>query len=180
MSHRPASQLEEAAERLGRPMGRRAALLAALFLLVPIVAWFAASASGLEGTPQALFAMAFPVVLILGYQAWWVRILAVASRTVGRKLRGALWQLLVRRQTIEGRTEFMPTPEDVRQFAIDTLEATSVFRTVGQWVALVTAIWLGLTAGWLTGGLAGVLVLLWGRGLARLGAGGWLLVPEPE
>jgi hypothetical protein len=168
------------AERLDRPLGRRAALLGALFLLTPCIAWWTAPLLGVDGGVRGLLALSFPLVVIVGYQLWWTRMMAAATSTFGRRLKQALWQVLVRKESIEGRTDLLPTPEDVRQLAIQTLNATGIFRTVARIAALGVGLAVGFAANWMAALVVTIALIGWGQWLAALGSDGWLPIPEGE
>ncbi len=166
------------AERLDRPIGRRAALLAALFFAPPMLAWLLAPLMGIDRGARGIFVASFPLVVIVGYQLWWTRILAAATSTVGRNLFRTMWHLLVRKQSIEGPTNLLPTPEDIRQLATATLEATSIFRRVGRIAALLVGLAIGFAVNWVAAAVVVLLLIGWGQWLAALGTAGWLPIPE--
>lgn len=174
----PASH--ERANSLDRPIGRRAAVLGGLFLLPPFVAWWLAPLLGIDGGVRLLLAFSFPLVLMVGYQLWWTRMLAVATGAFGRRLSQALIRLAVRRTSTEGRTQLRPTPEDARQFAIRALAATGIFRTVARITGVVVGLAVGITATWWAAMLVTVALVAWGQWLGALGGEGWLPLPEGD
>jgi hypothetical protein len=167
------------AKRIDRPIGRRAALLAVLLVAAPATAWLIVSLLGVIGFARGMSVALFLLVLAIGYQLWWLRILAAGLDLGGRRIGGALWRRLTRRAPI-GSDSIRATADDVQRLAVRTLEATSVFRSVGDVAALIAFLALGLGGAWLAAIVTAVLLAGWGRWLATLGFHGWLPIPEGE
>jgi hypothetical protein len=180
MSHSQSPHDEALFERLGRPVRRRIAVLGALLILPAFLAWWCAPMLGVRGNVRGLLTVSFPLVVMVGYQLWWTRILAVATGAFGRRLSRALMRLAVRRTSTEGRTQLRPTREDARQLGSRALAATSVFRTVARIAGVVVGLAVGFAATWWAAMLVTVALVAWGQWLAALGADGWLPLPEGD
>lgn len=167
----------ELAAHLARPVGQRAAILATVLFLAPLVAWLIGPALGITAGIRGLVALSFAVVVVVGYQLWWLRILVAGSGAFAGRLTRGVWPLISRR---EERT-LRPTPDEVHELASRTLATSSgTFRTVARAAGVILAIVVGFNAG--LAAALGVLMLhvFWGESLAWLGREGWLPIPEPE
>ena len=180
MSHSRPPLDKAMVERLGRPVGRRAAVLGALLIFPAFLAWWCAPLLGVRGDVRGLLTASFPLVVMVGYQLWWTRILAVATGAFGRRLRQVLMRSSARKTSLEGRTPLRPTPEGAQQLAIRALAATSVFRTVARIAAVGVGLCVGFAATWWAAMVVTVALVAWGQWLAALGAGGWLPLPEGD
>jgi hypothetical protein len=167
------------ATRLDRPVGHRAVLLAVLLAAAPATVWLIVSLLGITGFARGMSVAAFPLVLAIGYQLWWLRILAAGLDLGGRRIGGALWRRVTRRAPIASGG-LRATADDVQRLAVRTLEATRVFRSVGNVAALIALLGIGLRGTWLAAIVTAILLGGWGRWLASLGFRGWLPIPEGE
>jgi hypothetical protein len=155
-------------------------VLGGLFLLPPFVAWWLAPLLGIDGGVRLLLAFSFPLVLMVGYQLWWIRILAAATGAFSSRIRRALGNAAGREHSNQEGPRLRPSAEEVQQLRLRELEVSSVFRPVARASALVVGVAIGFAVGWWVGLLAILVLMLWGQWLAALGAQGWLPIPEAD
>lgn len=166
--------------RLERPVGRRAVILSSLVMLAGFVAWLAAPWLGVVAGVRGLFVASVPLIALVGYQVWGIRILADAVGTSGRKLATVIGRLLGRGRPNEGRPALRPTPAEVRDLNLRALEHARAFVTVANGFAIVTGVIAGFAITWLAALCIAAALMAWGRSLAALGRAGWLPIPEGD